>query len=94
MNGKQSISIKETRDNLSEIIERVAIGKKTFVITKFGKPKAQISPLEDKIKERKRRRGLEASFGMWKDRKDIKDSARWVADLRKKASSRYGKIFS
>jgi len=37
-----------------------------------------------------------AAFGMWKDRKDMKDSAKWVAKLRHRMSSRYGygKLFS
>ena len=91
----QLISIKDTRDNLAELIEKVAIGKKTFIITKFGKPKAQLVPMGQKNlkSEVRRKKNLEATFGIWKDRKDIKDSAKWVSDLRHKMSSRYGKIF-
>lgn len=99
MNGLLSYSIKETREQLSSLIDQVAIAKKSFMITKFGKPRALISPVsaEDvSMREKQRRKALEATFGMWKDRKDIKDSAKWVAELRHKMSSRYGygKIFS
>ena len=99
MNGFQTISIRETREQLSDLVNQVSIAKKSFVITKFGKPKALITPVKpegvDK-REKERRAALEATFGMWKDRKDIKDSAKWVAALRKKVSSRYGygKLFS
>lgn len=92
----QTISIKQTRDNLAELIEQVAIGKKTFIITKFGKPKARIMPIKDidtKSDSESRRKTLEETFGVWKNRKDIKNSTSWVARLRHKMSSRYGKIF-
>lgn len=87
----QTISIKQTRDNLAELIEQVAIGKKTFIITKFGKPKARITPIKKAdIKQKSgRKKGLEASFGMWADRKDLKDSTKWVANMRKQWSRRY-----
>lgn len=83
----QTISIKDTRDNLAELIEKVAIGKKTFIITKFGKPKAQLTPVEKK--KTMKRSGLEAAFGMWEDRQDMQDSAKWVAEMRSKWSKRY-----
>jgi antitoxin (DNA-binding transcriptional repressor) of toxin-antitoxin stability system len=40
----QTVSIKETRDNLAELIERVAIGGEVFAITKFGKTKGFVVP--------------------------------------------------
>ena len=94
MNAPQTISIKETREKLANLVEQVAIGKKQFIITKFGKPKAMVVPIKTKY-SKKKLSGLEATFGIWKDRKDIKDSAKWVAEQRKKISSRYGdgKIF-
>lgn len=82
----QQLSIKDTRNNLAEIIDQVSVGGDTFVITKFGKPKAMITPITDKTALMKS--DLEESFGMWKKRKDIKDSATWVADLRAKMSVR------
>lgn len=97
MNGLQTVSIREAREQLSELINQVAIAKKEFVITKFGKPKALITQIKstDKDSRMKRRIALEATFGAWEHRKDIKDSAEWVAKLRHRMSSRYGygKIF-
>lgn len=92
MNGLQTISIKDAREQFSDLVNQVAIAKKQFVITKFGKPRAKVVPIDEK-KTKKRFSGLEASFGAWKDRTDIKDSAKWVAKQRKKWN-RYDKIFS
>ena len=89
-----NVSIKDTRDNLSEIIERVAIAGETFAVTKFGKLKALITPVTGLKKTGNREKILKESFGMWRDRKDMADSAKWVRDLRKKEALRHGKIFS
>jgi len=96
MNGLQSYSIKETREQLSSLIDQVAIAKKSFMITKFGKLQAMIVPVKKTIRQKRDFSGLDAAFGMWKDRKDMKDSAKWVAKLRHRMSSRYGygKLFS
>lgn len=97
MNGLQTVSIRETREQLSELISQVAIAHKQFVITKFGKPKAILSPVavNDKTFAAREKAILETA-GAWEHRKDIKDSAKWVARLRHRMSSRYGygKIFS
>lgn len=97
MNGLQSYSIKETREQLSSLIDQVAIANKSFMITKFGKPRAILAPVEadEKVFSARKRAILETS-GVWKNRKDIKDSAKWVAKLRHRMSSRYGygKLFS
>ena len=90
MNTLKTISIKDTRNQISQIVEQVAIAKKRYLITKFGKPKAMIIPIE-KIGKNIAKSGILATAGAWKDRKDIKDSAKWVARLRNKMSSRYGK---
>ncbi len=84
-----SVSIKETRENLSHLVDQVAIANKKFLITKFNKPKAMIVPISAKTKTRKSLSGLDATFGMWKDRKNMKNSAKWVANQRKQWSSRY-----
>lgn len=81
----QLISIKDTRNRLAEVIDQVAIAGDEFIITKFGKPKAMIVPLSN-VKS-----GVGAFdevFGLWKDRKDIKNTAQWVRDLRRKISLR------
>lgn len=88
MSNLQIISTKELRDNLAEVLEKVAIGKQSFIISKFNKKKALISPLKAQFKKKRIDfKSLEA-FGMWKNRKDLKDSAAWVSNLRKKQSRR------
>ena len=81
----QTLSIKETRDKLADVVNQVSIAGDTFIITKFGKPKAMIIPI---AKVKAQRSILEETFGAWKERGDIKDSAKWVASLRAKMSTR------
>lgn len=81
----QTLSIKETREKLADVVNQVAVGGDTFVITKFGQPKAMIVPLpEGQLEEF----GLEESFGAWSQRKDLQDSNKWAANLRTKMSRR------
>jgi len=89
MQNLEEISTKELRDNLAEILEKVAIGQQAFLVSKFGKKKALIVPITDRKTSRKRRnlRNLPA-YGMWKDRKEMKDSAVWVSKIREKQSFR------
>lgn len=90
----KSISIKETRDNLAEIIERVATAGENYIITKFNKPKAIIIPYtEETIKDERKRRekALAAIHGIWKSNNEILDSVEWVKNIRQ---PRYGKIFN
>jgi prevent-host-death family protein len=96
MNGLQTVSIRETREQLSELVNQVAIANREFIITKFGKPQAMIIPVKKTVKQKRNYSGLDAAFGMWKDRKDMQNSAKWVANLRHRMSSRYGygKLFS
>lgn len=81
----QIMTIKDTRNRLADIINQVAMAGDVFVITKFGQPKAMIVPIA-KVKAQKS--VLAETFGAWKGRKDIKDSAKWVASLRAKMSIR------
>lgn len=83
------VSIKSLRVNLSQIIEETAIAKKRFTITKFGKPKAAIVPLEE-IKFRRPKIKLRKlpAFGMWKGRKGMKSSGEWVRKLRDQENRR------
>lgn len=83
----QKITVKDTRDNLSEIIELVSGGKKSFIITKFGKPKAQIIPIEAKKQEAKTF-NLSDAYGIWSDRTDIDNATEWVSKTRKQWSKR------
>lgn len=82
----QQISIQDTRNNLASLVSQTSITGKQFIITKFGKPSAMLVPVQKRAN--KKLSGLDAAFGLWKDRKDIKDTAKWVADLRTKMSLR------
>ena len=88
----QTVSIKELRDNLAQLIDEVAIAGKQIEITKFGKPKAMIIPIGSADKKKKKAIDVKKlpGFGMWKNRKDMKDPAKWVHELRLKESMRYG----
>lgn len=84
-----NITTKELRDNLAEILEKVAYGRQIFSVSKFGKKKVILIPADPDItKTGKVDYAKLAAYGMWKDRKDIKDSASWVANLRKNQSKR------
>lgn len=81
----QTLSIKDVRNNLADVINQVGVAGNTIVITKFGKPRAMLVPISDK----KTLVGkFDETFGAWKERKDIKDSGKWVRNLRKKISLR------
>ena len=83
----QTIPIKDTRMQLANLINQVDIAGKSFIITKFGKPKAMlVQVLGDKSRKRN---GLETSFGIWKDRVDMKDPDAWVRKIRAQFSRRY-----
>jgi antitoxin (DNA-binding transcriptional repressor) of toxin-antitoxin stability system len=93
----QTMSIGQTRANLAEIIEQVSVGGETFAITKFGKLRALITPVDKSLVEDQTARKkkfisfLDKSSGVFKDRKDLKDAGGWVSSQRK---PRYEKIFS
>ncbi|MDP1722262.1 MAG: type II toxin-antitoxin system Phd/YefM family antitoxin [Candidatus Gottesmanbacteria bacterium] len=82
----QLIPIKETRANLADLINQVAVGGTSFIITKFGKPKAMLVPV---ITDKRRQTGLSASFGIWKDREDMKDPDKWVRKIRAQFNRTY-----
>ena len=83
------------RNNLSDIIDKVAVGGETYVVTKFGKRKAILTPVKDEEMSRAEREAvLRETAGLWKNREDMKDPAGWVRKTRAKLSSRYEKIFS
>ena len=81
----QTLSIKDTRNNLADIISRVEMRGDEIIITKFGRPRAMIVPFS----QGKATLGsLEEVFGAWKGRKDIEDTGSWVRNLRTKISKR------
>lgn len=88
-----TVTLKEARDNLSELIERAALTKETFLVTKFGKKKAFIISVDILNNSRKARINiLKNTFGIWAKRKDMVNS--WVDNLRKQENKRHGQIFT
>lgn len=80
----QTIPVKETRERLADLLNQVEVAGSQFVITKFGKPRAMLVPMETSINTKKVKTfGISLAFGAWKDRKDIRDSGKWVAKMRK-----------
>lgn len=88
MKNLQIISTKELRDNLAEILEKVAIGKESYIISKFGRKKALITPVSSFLGQKKTKFKNLSAFGLWEKRADIKDSNVWVSKLRTKQSQR------
>lgn len=93
----QQISIKELRESLADIIDQVAIGGKRFEITKFGKRRAVLVPI-DQTPKKSQKKYVDFSklpaCGMWKDREDMKDPVKWVNDLRRRESLRHGRFLN
>ncbi len=83
----QTISIKDTRKNLADLINQVDVAGKQFIISKFGKPKAMIVPFKASV-QKKSTAGIHAAFGAWADRTDIKDSGAYVDKIRNEWSNR------
>jgi prevent-host-death family protein len=81
----QTLSIKDTRNNLADIISRVEMTGDEIVITKFGRPRAMLVPI---TKVKPASGSFDEVFGAWKGRKDIKDTGVWVRNLRTKLSLR------
>ena len=81
----QIISIKDTRNNLADIVSGVEMRGDEIIITKFGKPRAMLVPISYK---KSAMGSFDEVFGVWKGRGDIKDSARWVRNLRRRISLR------
>ena len=81
----QTLSMKDARNKLADIVSRVEMTGDEIIITKFGKPRVMIVAFNNtKVSSRI----PEAAFGIWKDRKEMKDSAKWVRELRTKMSLR------
>lgn len=79
---------------MSEILEKVAVGEQTFIVYKFGRKKAIINPPFTKTKMKKKKIDFSKlpAYGIWKDRKDMRNSAAWVRKLREKNSRRFYRI--
>lgn len=83
---RQIVSIKDTRDNLADLISAVEMNGEEIIITKFGKPRAKLVPIFET--STLQTNALDDVFGIWAKRKDIDDSASWVKTQRAKISLR------
>lgn len=84
-----TVSVKDTRENIAELINQVDIAGKEFIITKFGKPKAMLVPVTGKG-NRKRKGDKLPGFGAWANRKNIDNSIIWIDRIRNNWSKRNG----
>lgn len=87
----KKVSIQKTRENLAEIIDQVAVGGDTFLVTKYNKPKVKIIPYKKKKIAKKKKQALEAAYGIWKEREDIENGLEYENKMRQE---RYEKILS
>jgi len=69
---------KELRFRTKELLESVLRGEEV-IITFRGKPLAKLMP----FKKSKKNNEEDELFGIWKDRKDLKDVTAYVRNLRK-----------
>ena len=90
-------SIKEARELFSELIERAALTRESFLVTKFGKPKAMIVPIQSAIQKNAKKKEklslLTQTAGIWKQRKDMHSSVAWVHRQRRLLSTRHEAVF-
>ena len=70
---------KELRFHTKELLDSVSRGEEV-VITYRGKPYAKLVPFN---KSKQTIEKADELFGIWKDRKDIKDVNKYVRELRK-----------
>lgn len=69
---------KELRFHTKELLDSVSRGEEV-VITYRGKPYAKLVPFK---RSKQAIEKADELFGMWKDRKDIKDVNKYVRELR------------
>lgn len=72
----KTATAKDLRTHASAILKSVQKGEEV-VITVRGESVAVMKPIR-----MEKRRFTSAGFGMWKDRKDMKDVEKWLADRR------------
>lgn len=83
-----SITTKDLRDNLSQVLEQVAYGNQSYLISKFGKYKALLTPYQVQPAAKLPTAKLKPLFGLWKGHKNIKSSTDWVNKIRNLQSFR------
>ncbi len=74
----KTATAKELRNRAASILETVSKGNEV-VITKRGKSIAILKPFVEKFKKE----FSPVGFGLWKNRKDLKDVTGWVEKRRK-----------
>lgn len=81
------ISTKELRNQLASVVDRVALRGESFVVTKFGMPRAVLMPVgpTQTASDAEAALILKESFGSWKHRKDALTESR---QIRRKAERR------
>ena len=72
-------TIKKLRSSTKEVLNAVAQGNEV-IVTNRGKAYVKIVPVKSACKSTK---STPKAFGMWKDRKDMKDVSAYVRNLRK-----------
>lgn len=78
----KTATAKELRNRASSILESVAKGNEV-IITMRGKSIAVLKPFKKTERE-----FIPVGFGIWKDRKDLKDVIKWVDERRKERFQR------
>ncbi|MEW5746213.1 MAG: type II toxin-antitoxin system prevent-host-death family antitoxin [Nitrospirota bacterium] len=78
----KTATAKELRNRAAAILESVRKGNEV-VITMRGEPVATLKPFKKNEKKFN-----PVGFGMWKDRKDLKDAAQWLNERRKERFQR------
>lgn len=79
----KTATAKELRSRAASILETVSKGNEV-VITKRGKSIAILKPFEEKS----RKEFSLVGFGLWKNRKDMKNVTDWVEERRKERFQR------
>jgi prevent-host-death family protein len=73
-------TVLDLRYRTKDVLRAVERGE-TVTLLHRGKEKAVIQPIP--TKSRKKKISTDAAFGMWKDRKDLRDVEGYVRKLRK-----------
>jgi antitoxin (DNA-binding transcriptional repressor) of toxin-antitoxin stability system len=79
-------SVVDLRYRMKDVLKAIDRGETVTVVYR-GKLRARISPLADKLAAPKLH--LQEAFGLWKDRKDLRDVGAYVRSLRRPRDLRH-----
>jgi len=81
------ITTKDLRNQLASVVDRVALRGESFVVTKFGVPRAVIQPISktEEFSDEQAALIFRESYGSWQNRPD---AATLTNQIRRKAESR------